>query len=86
VTVRDDTLAPVLEQAKRHDAHVFFVNAAHFVLLPFLGYLYSLVVRFIKSTPGRKRWNVLGAVHAVTQELVTLLRQLHDCFTGLLII
>jgi transposase len=48
------------------------VDAVHFVLLPFLGYLYSLRARYIKSTSGRKRFNVLGALNATTHELVTV--------------
>jgi len=39
-------------------------------MLPFLGYLYSLVVRYLKGASGRKRFNVLGALHAVSHELV----------------
>jgi transposase len=37
-----------------------------------LGYVYSLTARFVKSSSGRQRFNVLGALHAVTHELVTL--------------
>jgi hypothetical protein len=33
------------------------VDAAHFVMLPFLGYLYSWTVRLIKAASGRKRFN-----------------------------
>lgn len=46
------------------------MDAAHFVMLPFLGYLYSLVVRYLKRASGRKRFNVLGALHALSHELV----------------
>ena len=48
------------------------MDAAHFVLLPFLGYLYSLTVRFMKTASGRQRFSVLGALHAITKELVTI--------------
>lgn len=48
------------------------MDAAHFVMLPFLGYVYSLVVRYLKRASGRKRFNVLGALHAVSHELVIL--------------
>ncbi|MDX1520116.1 MAG: transposase [Anaerolineae bacterium] len=47
-------------------------DAAHFVFLPFLGYLYSLVVRHLKCSSGRKRFNVLAALNAVSKELVTV--------------
>lgn len=71
-TFHMQTLTPLIEQAHQGKIHLLFVDAAHFVLLPFLGYLYSLVARYIKSTPGRQRFNVLGALHAITLELVTV--------------
>jgi transposase len=52
--------------------HLFFVDAAHFVLLPCLGYLYSLIVRCVPGSPGQQRFNVLGALHAITHELVSI--------------
>ncbi len=48
------------------------MDAAHFVMLPFLGYVYSLAVRYLKRASGRKRFNVLGALHAVRHEVVIL--------------
>ena len=39
---------------------------------PFLGYLYSLTLRYVKSASGRQRFNVLGALNAITKELVTI--------------
>jgi transposase len=71
-TFKTETLEPLIEQAQQKKIHLFFVDAAHFVLLPFLGYLYSLTVRYVKSASGRKRFNVLGALNAVTKELVTI--------------
>lgn len=70
-----------MEQAQQHKLHLFFVDAAHFVMLPFLGYLYSLAVRYVKSVSGRKRFNVLGALHVVSQELVTVTN--HDYINAL---
>lgn len=51
---------------------MYFVDAAHFVLAPFLGYLWTKVRHFIRAPAGRKRFNVLGAINAVTHELVTV--------------
>lgn len=48
------------------------MDAAHFVMQPFLAYLYSLVVRFVKVSSGRQRFSVLGALNAVTKEVVTI--------------
>lgn len=71
-TFKTETLEPLIEQAEQKKIHLFFVDAAHFVLLPFLGYLYSLTVRYVRSTSGRQRFNVLGALNAITHELVTV--------------
>ena len=65
-------LTPVLDQAKDGKRKVFFVDAAHFVLAPFLGFLWSFNRLFIKAPAGRKRFNVLGALDAITHELVTI--------------
>jgi len=69
---RTDILEPLVEQAQHGKIELFFMDAAHFVLLPFLGYLYSLATRFIKSWSGRKRFSVLGAINAVSKELVMI--------------
>jgi len=52
--------------------HPFFVDAAHFVLAPFLGVLWSIKRLFIKAPTGRQRFNVLGALNALTHELITV--------------
>jgi hypothetical protein len=51
---------------------VFFIDAAHFVLSPFLGYLWCFTRLFIKAPSGRQRFNVLGALNAITHELLTI--------------
>jgi transposase len=67
-----EELEPRLEEAKSSQRVVFFVDAAHFVLAPFLGILWSFTRLFIKAPSGRKRFNVLGALNAVTHELITV--------------
>ena len=67
-----DVLEPRLAEAKAGQRAVFFVDAAHFVLAAFLGYLWSLKRIFIRSPSGRQRFNVLGALNAVTHELITV--------------
>lgn len=64
-------LEPLIEKAKKKLIHLFFVDAAHFVHMPFLGFLYSLTAVFVKASAGRKRYNVLGALNAITKEIVT---------------
>lgn len=67
-----ETLEPLVEQAQRQEVELFFVDAAHFVLRPFLGYLYSATVRFLRGASGRQRFSVLAALNAVTHELVSI--------------
>ena len=67
-----DVLEPRLAEAKAGQRAVFFVDAAHFVLAAFLGYLWSLKRIFIQSPSGRQRFNILGALNAVTHELITV--------------
>ncbi len=65
-------LEPRLEAAAKGERTVFFVDAAHFVLAPFLGFLWSFTRLFIRAPSGRQRFNVLGALNAMTHELVTV--------------
>jgi transposase len=59
-----------LAQAQAGTRAVFFVDAAHFVVAAFLGWLWSKVRRFVRGASGRQRYNVLGALNAVSHELV----------------
>lgn len=68
----DEELQPRLEEAKAGKRAVYFVDAAHFVLGAFLGYLWSFARVFVKTPSGRQRFNVLGALNAITQELITI--------------
>lgn len=69
---KNEKLDPVLEEARQGKRAVFFVDAAHFVLAPFLGFLWCFTRLFIKAPSGRQRFNVLGALNAVTHELLTI--------------
>jgi len=63
-------LRPRLRQAERGDRTVLFVDAAHFVYGPFLGYLWCLVRLLVPGPSGRKRYNVLAALDAVTHDVI----------------
>lgn len=63
-------LEPRLEEAKAGKRKVYCMDAVHFVLAPFLGYLWSFTRLFIKAPAGRKRYNVLGALDVITHELI----------------
>src|SRR3954467_15087173 len=68
----DDELWPRLRQAQRLRRVVCFVDAAHFVHGAFLGYLWCFTRLLVRGPSGRKRFNVLGAIDAVTHELTTV--------------
>jgi len=68
----EQALQPRLEEAQAGKRVVLFVDAAHFVLAPFLGFLWSVVRVFIQAPSGRQRFNVLGALNAITHELITI--------------
>ena len=63
-------LQPRLDEAKAGQRAVFFVDAAHFVLAPFLGFLWCFARVFIPAPAARQRFNVLAALNAITHELV----------------
>jgi transposase len=65
-----EKLEPRLEQAKLGERAVFFVDAAHFVMGAFLGMIWCFQRLFIKSPSGRQRFNVLGALNAITHEVI----------------
>lgn len=54
---------------------MFFADCAHFVLAPFLGYLWSACRLFVKAPSGRQRLNVLGALNAVSHELIMVINE-----------
>lgn len=71
-TFREQQLEPALAEAKEGKRVVLFMDAAHFVQGAFLGMLWCFVRLFIASPSGRKRFNVLGALDAVTKEILTV--------------
>ena len=68
----ENQLSPKIEQARQGKVEVLFVDASHFVLSAFLGYLWCFVRVFVKSPSGRQRYNVLGAFNAISHKLFTV--------------
>jgi transposase len=66
----DEQLSPRLAEAQAGTRALFFVDAAHFVLAPFLGILWCFQRLFIQAPAGRQRFNVLAALNALSHELV----------------
>ena len=59
-----------MNQAERGTRTVLFVDAAHFVYGPFLGFLWCLVRLFVPGPSGRKRYNVLAALDAISHRVI----------------
>jgi transposase len=68
----EQEIQPRLSEARAGKRVVYFMDAAHFVLAPFLGFLWSVARLFLRAPAGRQRFNVLGALNAMTHELVTI--------------
>ncbi len=66
----DGKLQPRLAEARHGQRRVLFVDAAHFVYGPFLGYLWCLVRLFVPGPSGRKRYNVLAALDAISHRII----------------
>jgi transposase len=67
----DTTLEPSIKEAQNGECHLLFMDAAHFILQPFICSLWCFARLFIKASSGRNRINVLGAVNAITNEVTT---------------
>ena len=75
----DKTLQPAIKAAHKGGCHLLFVDAAHFVLQPFVCCLWCLNRLFIPAAAGRNRINVLGAVNALTKEVTTAVNTTYIC-------
>lgn len=71
----ENELNPRIQEAQAGQRQLYFMDAAHFVLSPFLGFVYSFARLFIQSPSGRQRFNVLGAINAITKEILTVTNQ-----------
>ena len=68
----ESELKPLLQRAIEGKRVVLFTDAAHFVHGAFMSYVWCFTRIFIGTPPGRKRYNVLGAINAVTMELTVV--------------
>ncbi len=71
-TFLTEQIEPRIAQAKAGLRYLFFVDAAHFVFGTYLGYLWCFVRVLVQTPSGRQRFNVLGALNAITREIVTV--------------
>ncbi len=72
----EEELEPRLEQAKKGERHVYFVDASHFLWGSHADHCWCFERQWIRTASGRKRFNVLGALNAATKQIV------HCCTEG----
>ena len=51
---------------------MFFLDASHFVMGGFPGRVWSVVRKWVKTSSGRQRFNVLGALNFATKKVETI--------------
>ena len=62
-----------MEKAEKGLETLLFMDASHFVMgCDFLGYIYGKTRRFIRTSSGRRRYNVLGAIDFFTKRMLTV--------------
>jgi hypothetical protein len=59
-----------MERAKTGAIHLFFVDASHVVMGGFVGYWWSKVRCFVKTSAGRSRY--MGALNFITKKVETI--------------
>ena len=67
----ENTMKPLISAAEQGKIHLYYADAAHFVLGAFLGYLWCKLRVLIRTPSGRQRYNVLGAYNAITRAAIT---------------
>jgi transposase len=68
-TFQTQQLEPRLAEAKAGKRAILFMDAAHFVHGAYLAMVWCFTRLFIASPSGRQRFNVLGAIDAVTKQI-----------------
>jgi len=75
---------PLIDGAESGALHLFFLDAAHFVMGGFSGRCWSVVRRWVKTACGRQRFNVLGALNFATKEVETVVNTTYITSTAVI--
>ncbi len=68
----DEQLKPKLKEAKEGKRVVLFMDAAHFTMGSQSAWVWCVKRPLIRTPSGRSRFNVLGALNAITRKLTTV--------------
>jgi transposase len=69
---KTEIFEPLLKKAQATEIELVFVDSVHCVLSVFLCFLWSFTRIFVKSSPGRQRLNIVGAVNAISKKITFL--------------
>lgn len=69
----EDKINKLITKVQNGRCFLFFVDAAHFTLLPLVSMVWSFIGLFIKAASGRNRINVLGALDAVSLQVYSVI-------------
>ena len=72
-----DQLYPRVAQALSGERRLLFCDAAHFVLSSELGSVWSATRLYVRAASGRQRYNVLGAIEPLTQDMFRVTNTLY---------
>ena len=65
-----------MAEAREGKREAYFVDAAHFVMSSFLGWIWCSTCQHVRAATGRQRYNVLGALNAVYSPNLNLIERL----------
>ena len=68
----DNELSTRLTEAKENQRIVYFADAVHCVWGAFIASIWCIARIFIPTPSGRKRYNILSCINAITHDLITV--------------
>jgi len=80
----DDELQPRIDESKKNERAILFMDAAHMVWQAYLGMLWCFVRQFIPAASGRVRLNVLGAYDPIKNELLRIVNKTYITATTII--
>ena len=66
------TLSPLIKKASKGQIELFFMDASHPVMGFHTAHKWSEKPIYVRSSSGRQRMNILGAMHAISKELFSI--------------
>lgn len=71
----DGVIHPSLFKEQKGKCHVLFLDSVHFLLAAFVAMFWCFERTFVKTSPGRFRLNVIGAIHTTSKKLMRIAKK-----------